>query len=570
VVMEGHAAGSPVCVTSLQIRNFRSLREFEADFGKLTSLVGENGTGKTAVIEALFFCLAPHTGTGRFSEQDFNNDDAGAIEIEAELNRPFTASLTDGYAQQRVECGGVRLVVKRREKAGPGKALNDPFTIEHYAVPVAGRYGSEMKWQLKRQTGTAFQFSTRSLSLAAVDLEGYPTVQYFGKMRERQLAGGYNSTLQRVLDELSWRFRKGLGGTEVDLEAAWSTYYSHVLKAVGEKKRKTLIDAFTQKASSLLCDNCGDLELALLRLEEPFSKAFIARRSGLNQIDLGGLGSGVAMLMALALLETIAELDKADLVILIDEPEMHLHPQLQSRVRAHLAQIPHQVIYTTHSPLMIDLGDWRSIRRLDRQSSTHPCRPDLQHDLPQSGQSKTVEEHLDDIGEYRQHITTLLRENNELLFARGVVLVEGPVDKYLIRALAPTWARGLDQLTVICCHGKSKLPHHQLLCRAFGVPYFTVFDQDSDEGRENDRVRRCCLSDFSFEFAPSLEAVLGVDGRQYKSTRAIKAIDDLSGSDKMPDQVRELLERLATFDASLNSADSSSGPQGGGSLESEA
>jgi len=88
-----------------------------------------------------------------------------------------------------------------------------------------------------------------------------------------------------------------------------------------------------------------------------------------------------------------------------------------------------------------------------------------------------VADHLDEIGQHRQHVATLMRENNELLFARGAVLVEGPVDKYAIEVLSETVGDDLSQLTVIACHGKNKIPYYQILCQAFAVPYFTVFDR---------------------------------------------------------------------------------------------
>ncbi|GAI40834.1 unnamed protein product, partial [marine sediment metagenome] len=36
------------------VKNYKSLREVEIDFGNYTALIGENGSGKTSVLEALY------------------------------------------------------------------------------------------------------------------------------------------------------------------------------------------------------------------------------------------------------------------------------------------------------------------------------------------------------------------------------------------------------------------------------------------------------------------------------------------------------------------------------------
>jgi len=287
VVKAAQPIAESIRIRSIRIRNFRRFRDFSGTFSKLTSIVGENATGKTSLVEAAYYCLAPHTGTGRFCEQDFYRDAVDPIEITITMSRPFRAEVPDGYTTQSVDCEGVRLVVKRRQKAGRGKALNDPYTLEHYALPLEDEYGPGPNWMQRRSSGSDFKFDKRTLALANVELEDYPTVQYFGKTRERQATGGYGSTFERVLDELSWRFRAGISGQETELAKAWDEFNALVLGAVGDKKRKIVLDKFTELAANLLGDDCTDVELSLLRLEEPFAKSFIARRFGVKQVDLG-------------------------------------------------------------------------------------------------------------------------------------------------------------------------------------------------------------------------------------------------------------------------------------------
>ncbi len=106
-----------------------------------------------------------------------------------------------------------------------------------------------------------------------------------------------------------------------------------------------------------------NLELSVLPIERPFSKSFFSIRDGLNQIHSGGMGSGIAMVLSLTVLETISSMAKEEIVFLIDEPEMHLHPQLQESVFSFLVGWPSSDSLT-HSEHMVNLGDWKSIRRI--------------------------------------------------------------------------------------------------------------------------------------------------------------------------------------------------------------
>jgi len=58
------------------------------------------------------------------------------------------------------------------------------------------------------------------------------------------------------------------------------------------------------------------------------------------------------MIISLLFLETLASLSKEQIIILIDEPELHLHPQLQEEFVQYLHSLSSekQIILSTHSP----------------------------------------------------------------------------------------------------------------------------------------------------------------------------------------------------------------------------
>ena len=73
------------------------------------------------------------------------------------------------------------------------------------------------------------------------------------------------------------------------------------------------------------------------------------------QIDLASLGSGYEMMFSLIYSFYMSKQSGKKLIILIDEPELHLHPRLQEKFVDFILEISKesQVILTTHSPLLI-------------------------------------------------------------------------------------------------------------------------------------------------------------------------------------------------------------------------
>ncbi|GFP21627.1 hypothetical protein HKBW3S06_00854, partial [Candidatus Hakubella thermalkaliphila] len=158
---------------------------------------------------------------------------------------------------------------------------------------------------------------------------------------------------------LNWRFRKGWD--QNDVITKWNEFYTAVISTVEDTKNSRIIKPIQEKIKALGGYDFSDLELSLLELEQPFSKSFFSKRSSTNQIEQKRLGSGISILLSYFLLETISKLSKEQINFLIDEPELHLHPQLQQKLLKEFQESEFQVVYATQSDCLIDISRWKCI-----------------------------------------------------------------------------------------------------------------------------------------------------------------------------------------------------------------
>lgn len=338
-------------ISNLRIKNFRGIQELDGpvSLGDLSIFVGDNGTGKTTILEAINYCLSPSFVASRLGINDFHNGSEGHLEITVEFDEPFIALVPDGFAQQEVQCDRVAIKAKKREKAAPGKAFTDLVTATHWVVPVAER--GERGWSQPRKNGRPFEFTERSLLFSNVEA-ALPRVFYFSKSRARQLTKGFNSSMTSIIADLNWRFERAQRTKGDDhFKHRRKTLHESVFADTGPETLEKTIEA-----ANMILDKLGiaPIALSLLKTLSPYDGSEMVFSFDGFELPVDLSGSGVEMAISLALLEAMASLSRDKLVVLIDEPELHLHPKLQAKLFDHLTDISAtmQVAVSTHSPIL--------------------------------------------------------------------------------------------------------------------------------------------------------------------------------------------------------------------------
>jgi predicted ATP-dependent endonuclease of OLD family len=153
-------------------------------------------------------------------------------------------------------------------------------------------------------------------------------------------------------------------------------------------------------------------------------------------------------------------------------------------------------MYTTHSPLLVDLRRFHLVRLLREESGEQgkpKCSRIRRATLDQV--NRRLEE-ADGVapGSYaaeglEARLQTLMTPwTNEGFFAEVVVLVEGEDDRAAVTGVASVLGHELDSMdtSVIPCQGKTNLHKAAGVFEAFGLPVYTVWD--SDEGDQDKKV----------------------------------------------------------------------------------
>ena len=315
----------------------------------LTVLAGENGTGKTAFLEAIDFITQSTFATeNRLQVRDFT-DYRDPIKVTAQTTS-FKCKLSfprKGY----FVCHGLEFVAKNRDRKSRGKLLSPPFNISTTLL-------SEDTYRNENGDDTGNKIPPLELQFRNSAIQDSElNVFYFDKNRVRQISPGtFKTTFERISDDLNWKFLRGLDETKVErmVENVAGDYFSEVMaiaqKGTGSKLADEMATFFEQELYR-------NLRIDLLDLLQPFSSSFFAlRKDGeLPQILPRSMGSGVEIVLTLLLLQAVSSESKGGIVYLLDEPELHLHPKAQQKLM-HLLKAEaatKQIVLSTHSPYIL-------------------------------------------------------------------------------------------------------------------------------------------------------------------------------------------------------------------------
>lgn len=303
------------------------------DGSGLNVFVGENASGKTSLLEALALPVLEFKSDS-FSIDDMN-DPCQKVEIQIFSDKDFDVAGT----MPKVSFRAKGFEFKAGKRAKDSKAYLSSMIVTDQLFmksdPAKPKDGSP---DLRLSVNNPFmgkRFSENDIVL-------------LDKNRLYQTrSGSFSATrFDRLMEDFSHQYLKNTEEV-LDLNADLD------VKVKGGKVENEFLEKAIKKFHEI---SGSQVHLDFLDNHRPFKNAYFAEKKDNNQqIQLSNLGSGYEMIFALLYAFYMAQQGCKQLIVLIDEPELHLHPTLQEKFVEFLLEVSKeaQVFLTTHSPLLI-------------------------------------------------------------------------------------------------------------------------------------------------------------------------------------------------------------------------
>lgn len=406
---------------SVTIEGFRKLKKLEVRFREgLNLLVGPNNAGKTAIVDAFRVLLSTgDEGALRVTDLDLHVGDDGKAVPQATFSYVFRGLDKEQEAD---------FVQALQPVLADGKIVEYEA---HFAIRYTNPDGAT-RLHVKRWAG--LHEDTALTNEMLNDLRAV----YLPPLRDpsQGLKPGRASQLARLIQCLVTP-----ASAEEEEVVMALTDLDKTLKAT--KAIKNTHAAITKRHTDMMGDILSqsiDVHLS------PSDFKRVAARLGMLiasfEVEQNGLGFNNLIYMAIVLSELAMSKDAAYRALLVEEPEAHLHPQLQAVLLDYLKTVEKpsagekavQVFLTSHSPNFAALAD------IDSIGCVYQHEAKVEAFFPREITfDKTIKEKL-------QRYLNVSRA--EIFFARRIILVEGAAELFLVEAMAARLGKNLRKHAV--------------------------------------------------------------------------------------------------------------------------
>lgn len=458
-------------ISELRLWNFRKYGKTEWDLDKphllvpfdagLNVLIGENDSGKTAILDAIKLVLKTHAYEWiKVEDIDFFNDST-KLRIEVvfmglttDEAKNFTEWLGwDGEGEETKPI--LRLIYEVERKNDRILPSDIKAGMDETGYPLNAEARDYLKsTYLKALRDADAELVAKKNSRVSQILQGHDLFK-----KKAGVPHEFEGWFARVNDDIrNW-------------------FENDVVPAGGKSNKEQIKDIIDKFLQGFIKDSFS----SELKLTDPEIKAILEKISlGIEGVKNLGLGTMNRLYMAAELLHLKKEWDGLKLC-LIEELEAHLHPQAQMKVvESLLREKDVQFILTTHSPNLASKVDIDKLI-ICNGNEVFPLRKEIDTQLEKENYS------------YLKRFLDVTKSN--LFFAKGVIIVEGWAEEILIPAIAERLGYDLTkhEVSIVNVGSTAYLHFAKIFLRKddkqMNIPVSIITDLDirpDDDGNFND------------------------------------------------------------------------------------
>ncbi|MBF0629612.1 MAG: DUF2813 domain-containing protein [Magnetococcales bacterium] len=520
----------------LQIENFRGITSLDMEIGDTTVLIGENNTGKTAMLDALRFALRDvRSRRGcAFDAYDFHLKDAKS---EPSMAPAISICLT--FREDEPNEWDKQLIGTMSRSQILQTDTNGRMCI---MLKVGARFDTGTQefihdWEFRNLTGAPLTtYADSALSIFRNEVSYYylsalrDAAKHFDDkgifwrpfLKESQLTQENREKIEKILAEVN------------QLIVSSHVNFSQVVEKLREINEVVSMG--------------GDHDLVSIdavpgRLFDVLAKAQLNLNTGTGaKIPVGRHGEGMQSLAVLTLFNAFLQTwNKGTAIVAMEEPEAHLHPSAVRALWKLIERIPGQKIISTHSGDLLSEVPSEVVTRLHKRAGT-----------VEAACLKNADLNADETRKFDFHIR---RTRGDLLFAKCWILGEGETEATLISECARVLKDDLERIGIrfVTCQTGISPALGLKVANCMGIDWVVLADNDQQgknyhkavrdhlDGRvenevlftmkEKDIEHYLCANGF-------LDVYLGLLGDQ-----PIKKVDALPDDPKYPEQIADALPK---------------------------
>lgn len=468
-------------IYKIKIKNYKSIKdsgEIEID-DRIMAFIGQNNAGKSAILEAIQ-CVFPSTKK-IVNKSDFHKGTHDNIEIciwlndvtdeylEEKLFADTIAKLLDKVKtledddapQEKVDGAKKKLVETREQKLTEAKEL---YQVHDNTMCV------KLVVANSDRLGTKYYLDAESVNeIKEADLKKIlPILKVIPAIRDpkNESTAGTNSYLKELISMLDDNM-----ATDISITGSGTVSYSQLNSIIADesaKRCKSISSSITDYYNEAI--GVSDFEV-IVSSDVNISKGTtyytkILDKSTNIESDILSCGTGYQSMIILSILEAYVELaqKKTEYILIIEEPEVYLHPSLQRKMIDTLLMISmnNQVLFSSHSPITVGKMERNQIKLVKRESGEATIT-----DI-------TIAEVIKELG---------IRAD-DILVNKGIIFVEGRDDKAVVECILNKLHMGAsDEINVLVAGNCENLKFYAnaelLINNNFNIPFLIIRDADA-------------------------------------------------------------------------------------------